>query len=116
MQKLSPKLRWKPLIYNIRNELREYLSKHNIGTAIFYPQSFTKIDYLNTHPAIKNACPIAEQVSNEIISLPIWPELEITEITHIANHINSFIQEYKSFSIKEKNSNPKLNIHSQVIQ
>jgi UDP-2-acetamido-2-deoxy-ribo-hexuluronate aminotransferase len=77
---------------NLRDDLAEHLKKNNIGCNIYFPESFTQIDFLQTDPQLKNDCPIAENMTQNILALPIWPELTNEEIDHICNTIKNFCQ------------------------
>lgn len=72
-----------------RNQLIEHLTKHGIGTRIFYEKSFTDIDFLNTDARLKNACPVAEKLTQTILALPVWPEMTDEEVEYVAHHIKT---------------------------
>ena len=69
-----------------RFELMEYLKSNNIDTAIHYPVS------LNRQPAFnqtnKRLCPVADQLSNEILSLPVHPGVTEPMLKKICTVIN----------------------------
>lgn len=72
-----------------RNKLREYLSKNYVPTMIHYPYP------PNTMPIyswIIDEQPIAEQLSKEVVSLPLYPELTPETIVYICNQIKRFEQ------------------------
>ncbi|NLR90504.1 DegT/DnrJ/EryC1/StrS family aminotransferase [Flammeovirga agarivorans] len=72
-----------------RNLIKEELAKNNISSAIQYPLPLPYLDvYKNEN--IENNFPIAKKVTEEIISIPIYPELETKELDHIINTLNSF--------------------------
>jgi len=73
-----------------REKLIKRLSKNKIGSNIFYPKAFTQIDFLQTHPSLKNDCPISEKITSTILALPIWPELNFEEIDYICSNIKDF--------------------------
>lgn len=73
-----------------RNELQEHLQKNGIGTLIHYPipphlQEAYK--YLNYH---KGNFPIAEEIADTCISLPLWPGMEQAMVKEIAAVIKAF--------------------------
>lgn len=72
-----------------RNELASHLSNNKIGTRIFYEQSFTQINFLNTDKRLTNSCPVAENLTKTILSLPVWPELTDEEVEYVANKIKA---------------------------
>ncbi len=73
-----------------RKKFLDYLTKNKIGFGIHYPHP------IHLHPAYKflgyakGNLPITEKFSDEIVSLPIFPELNEKEIGHITNTINKF--------------------------
>lgn len=80
---------------NIRNELREYLTNNNIGTNIFYPKGLHQISFLNKNKQLKTDCSITEKATQNILALPIWPELKNQEINLICSHIKKFFTNQK---------------------
>jgi UDP-2-acetamido-2-deoxy-ribo-hexuluronate aminotransferase len=74
----------------VRDELKSYLEKNNIGTNIFYPKCLHEIPYLQTDGQLKTDCPIAEKTTTIVLALPIWPELTNEEVEHICSVIKQF--------------------------
>jgi len=73
-----------------RDELKEYLKKGGIGTGIHYPIPLHlqgAYDYLKYK---KYNFPIAEKLAEEILSLPLYPELTKEKQTYIINKIREF--------------------------
>lgn len=73
-----------------RDELKQYLTKKDIGTAIHYPIPLhlqKAFDYLNYKDG---DFPEAEKASNEVLSLPIHPDLTNEEIDYVVFTINEF--------------------------
>jgi len=74
-----------------RNELKKYLEKKNITCLIHYPISLSETEALkdfkftDLNNCIKN--------SNEILSLPMYPELTEDEINYVCDNINNFFLE-----------------------
>ncbi|GIV26226.1 MAG: aminotransferase [Bacteroidia bacterium] len=75
-----------------RNELQEYLHQNNIGTLIHYPvpphlqEAYKDLNYK------KGDFPIAEEIADTCLSLPMYPGLEKEDVQHIATTIKSFFQ------------------------
>ncbi|MBK8984209.1 MAG: DegT/DnrJ/EryC1/StrS family aminotransferase [Ignavibacteria bacterium] len=77
---------------NKRDELKEYLNEKGVETAIHYPTALPNLQayhYLNFVP---NNFPMASGIQNEILSLPIYPELTTEEIYFIASTIKTFFK------------------------
>mgnify|MGYP001063592317 CR=1 FL=1 len=78
-------------LYSIRSEnrdkIKEFLSKHGIPSVVYYPipmhlqRAITNLGYK------EGDFPVAEKVSKEILSLPIYPEIPDEEIFEIAQII-----------------------------
>lgn len=76
-----------------RDELREYLTKNEIGTEIYYPIPFHLQEcfaYLNHR---KGDFPISEFCANTSLAIPIYPELTDEQIQYTVNNIKQFFEE-----------------------
>ena len=73
-----------------RDQLKAYLSDQGIGTAIHYPTP------IHLHKAAagmgfeEGDFPVSEQQAKRILSLPVYPELEPSELEHVADSVRSF--------------------------
>lgn len=82
-----------PVRVELRDELRTYLANNGIGTQIHYPvpphlqEAYRDLGYE------RGSFPIAERLADELISLPIYPGLEESQIEYICNSIRDFYQE-----------------------
>lgn len=74
-----------------KNELIEYLEKHNVGAGTFYPVPLHLQKAFNDLGYKTNDCPIAERVCDRTVCLPIFPELMDNEIDYIID----IVKEYK---------------------
>lgn len=71
-----------------RDQLSEYLSQQGIGNMIYYPIPQDKLPvYHGKYPAN----PVSDQLSTQVLSLPIWAELEDQKATLIVDAIQSFM-------------------------
>lgn len=75
----------------LRNEFCTYMEKQGVQTRIFYPKMLHEIDFLRTDSRLENKCPVAQKTVNQIISLPIWPELTREEILYVCDVIKNFM-------------------------
>lgn len=73
-----------------RNELRRYLGRNNIGTSVHYPLPIHLQPAYSDLNLKENSFPVAEKSAREVLSLPMFPELQIEEIESIARIIHSF--------------------------
>jgi len=75
-----------------RDELQKHLDRKNIGTKVYYPLSlhgqgcFEGLDY---H---QGDFPVSEKASEEVLSLPIFPELKDEEIDYVCREIKRFME------------------------
>jgi len=71
-----------------RDDLQEYLKEHGIGTIIHYPISIAKQEaYKDDNLEI---LPIAELISNEELSLPLYIGMKKEEIDYVIETINNY--------------------------
>jgi len=71
-----------------RDEIFSHLSKNNIGVAIHYPRPIHK------QPLYENLgynLPISEKFSNEVLSMPSFPQLKDDDVKIICEKINEVI-------------------------
>lgn len=75
---------------NKRDALSEYLSKHNIGSLIHYPvPPHLQKAYLELGYKI-GSFPIAEEIANTCLSLPLYPGMTDAEIEEVCDTIKQF--------------------------
>lgn len=73
-----------------RNRLQQYLKQHDISTGIHYPVP------IHLQPAYKDrlpgcdSLPITEKLAPELLSLPMYPELSMTQLQSIVDAVKSF--------------------------
>lgn len=70
-----------------RDSLQSYLKDHGIGTAIHYPTPVHLQPYYTNGEDKHGQFPIAEQICNEILSLPMYPELTEEQVEIVASEI-----------------------------
>ncbi|MBE6069529.1 MAG: DegT/DnrJ/EryC1/StrS family aminotransferase [Clostridium lundense] len=81
-------------VFNIlaekRDELADYLKKNEVGYSIYYPMPLHMqkcFEYLGYK---KGDFPVAERVSEQIIALPIYPEITTEEVEFVCETIKKF--------------------------
>ncbi|MBL7073623.1 DegT/DnrJ/EryC1/StrS family aminotransferase [candidate division KSB1 bacterium] len=75
---------------NKRNELQKYLKDSGIATGIHYP---TPLPFLKAYEYLKHTnedFPVAYKYKDEILSLPIFPELSKGQIQYVVDCIKRF--------------------------
>ncbi len=74
----------------IRDDFRAYLKAKGIETGIHYPISLSKLKVTTDQLKINVQCPEAEKASEEVVSLPIYPELTNQLQDYICEHIKTY--------------------------
>src|SRR5262249_44089843 len=75
-----------------RDELKAYLEREGIGTAIHYPRP------IHLQPAARDLgykpgdFPVAEKQASRILTLPIHQFLSQSDIHYVADRVNGFYQ------------------------
>lgn len=73
-----------------REELRDYLAAHNIGTQIIYPVLIPDQPAYHNQPLRCNSIPVARSLVGQLLCLPMFPELRDEEIERISSAIHAF--------------------------
>lgn len=81
-------------VFNIlaprRNELAEHLKRQGIGTAIYYPIPLHLQKCFAYLGHKKGDFPVAEGICDEVLALPIFPELREDEVNYVCDAVASF--------------------------
>lgn len=73
-----------------RDELKKYLEEKGIGTGIHYPVPIHLAPSMKYLGYKKGDFPESEKACEEILSLPMFPELTDEEVREVASEINNF--------------------------
>jgi dTDP-4-amino-4,6-dideoxygalactose transaminase len=73
-----------------RNGLQNYLAEQGVETAIHYPTPIHLQGAYRWLNLIRGSFPVAERYAEEVLSLPIYPELTDTKVRQIANAIRNW--------------------------
>lgn len=76
-----------------RDELREYLTKNEIGTEIYYPVPFHLQECFKYLGYNKRDFPISEFSANTSLAIPIYPELTDEQIRYVVQTIKEFFNQ-----------------------
>ena len=75
-----------------RDELRAFLQRRGIGTLIHYPVPLYKQDaYMELNP-LKDNYPISTAISEQILSLPMAPQLSTEAALYVCDAVNGFFK------------------------
>lgn len=73
-----------------RDELYKYLLRNGVRTAIYYPSVLPSQPHIQEIiPFKKNMYPVAQKLSEQVLSLPIHPNLKDSEIETVAGLIKN---------------------------
>ncbi len=79
------------LCVNNRKKFIKHLNKYKVPYGIYYPKPLYKQKALKSLCSLKKM-PITEKVTNQCISIPIYPELENKSVEYISEIINKYKQ------------------------
>jgi len=89
---------WSKSVYHLyiiriqkRDELQKYLSENGISTGLHYPIPLHLQDAYKGHDLANGSYPVTEKVSNEILSLPMFPNLTSEQIEYVTQKIKEFL-------------------------
>jgi dTDP-4-amino-4,6-dideoxygalactose transaminase len=80
------------LICERRDELLAFLQKNEIGCAIYYPLSLHLQECFAYLGGKAGDCPVSEEMSRKVLSIPIYGELEREQIEYVAQKIREFYE------------------------
>jgi dTDP-4-amino-4,6-dideoxygalactose transaminase len=88
---------WAKAVYHLyiirtrkRDELQKYLSENGISTGLHYPIPLHLQNAYQRTRVSNGSYPVTEKVANEILSLPMFPNLTTEQIEYIAEKIKKF--------------------------
>ena len=77
---------------NLRDDLMKYLAEKGIMTKVYFPPVHLTHFYRNEFVYKGGELPITEEISNQVLSLPLYPTLTEKEIDYIIEKINNFLE------------------------
>lgn len=75
-----------------RDELKSYLEKNGVGTMIYYPVSLHQQKAFQGLGYSDRDFPVTRKAQEEVLSLPMFPELTASEVEQISAKITSFLK------------------------
>jgi dTDP-4-amino-4,6-dideoxygalactose transaminase len=96
---LKPNYAYQPILINpditgiSRDKLSDVLSQHNVFVRKYFHPLCTHLSCYKETPFYQQVLPIAQNISNNILCLPIYPELEHTSVQNICNIICATLEQ-----------------------
>ena len=75
-----------------RDNLKEFLEGQGISTAIYYPLPLHLQPCFSFLGYKRGDFPVAEEASKEVLSLPVYPDLEREEREYVVKKIQEFFE------------------------
>jgi len=75
-----------------RDDLRAYLAEHGVATGIHYPTALPLLEAYDHLGYTAADFPVAARYQNEILSLPMYPELSEDQIAYVGDVIEQFFE------------------------
>jgi dTDP-4-amino-4,6-dideoxygalactose transaminase len=85
-----------------RTELQQYLHEKGVGTLIHYPVANHLQPAYKHFGYKKGSFPLAEEIADTCLSLPLWPGMQKMHVDYVAQTIKSFFANKFSASIGVK--------------
>jgi dTDP-4-amino-4,6-dideoxygalactose transaminase len=76
-----------------RDGLAEHLKACGIGTAIHYPRPIHLQASMATAGGRQGDLPVSEQLSREVLCLPLYPELPLEDVARVTDEVKAFRRE-----------------------
>lgn len=73
-----------------RDALQAHLEKNGIGTLVHYPLPLYLQKAYADLKILRGAFPVTERLSNEVLSLPLYPEMSDEMVKQVASSVKSF--------------------------
>jgi len=73
-----------------RDRLQEFLAENGIGSAVFYPKPLHLQDCFSELGYRRGDMPVAERLCDEVLSLPVYPELSPEQVERSAETVLKF--------------------------
>lgn len=78
-----------------RDQFMSAMEKENIGIGIHFRSLIHQHYYRERYPDQVESCPIAGQISNEILSIPLYPAMSNSDATDVITAVNKLLDYYR---------------------
>jgi len=76
-----------------RDALREFLSANTVASEIYYPVPLHLQECFSALNGKEGDLPISEKLAGEVLSIPVFAELEEDEVRYVADRVEAFFKE-----------------------
>ena len=76
----------------IRNSLHDYLTKKKIFSKVYFSPIHLTDFYKSKYGYDKNSLPLTEKISQEVLTLPLYPNMTNEEKTYLVESIKEFFE------------------------
>ena len=78
-----------------RNELHDYLTRKQIFSKVYFNPIHQTQYYKEKFPIMHNSLPITEKIADEILTLPMYPNMTLDEKNYLIESISEFFESDK---------------------
>ena len=75
-----------------RDSLKHFLASRGVGSGVFYPLALHLTEAYAKYGKGEGSLPHAEQAGQEVLSIPVHPELTSTQVDYVAEAIREFFK------------------------
>ena len=79
-----------------RDQLIAALAEHNVFAGIHYPNPLSTAQPFIDVPTIPHELPVCREVAEEIISLPMYPEMTRDQVSRVAQVVGNFVAQMET--------------------
>ncbi|MCB9493001.1 MAG: DegT/DnrJ/EryC1/StrS family aminotransferase [Epsilonproteobacteria bacterium] len=76
-----------------RDQFAAELKQRGVGTCVYYPKALCDIAFLTKRPELSTDCSKAQTAAENILALPVWPELETNQVNAIIEAVCAVAQQ-----------------------
>ena len=76
-----------------RDALRDFLSANTVASEIYYPVPLHLQECFSSLGVEKGDLPVSEKLAGEVLSIPVFAELDDDEISYVADRVEAFFKE-----------------------
>jgi len=79
-----------------RNEFMDELTKRNVGTAVHFRSLTLQPYYQERFPELRNTVPLAEALSERVLTLPLYPKMEDADLQYVVEMVSDIVEKNRA--------------------